>query len=291
MIEIVTAGMEATVQDQGRCGWAHLGVPRAGAADLGALALANRLVGNPADAAAIEFLLGNFSVRFKDPTSFALTGAPVPVILDGRTINMNTTTHAAAGQELVAERAIYGLRTYLSIAGGIEAELVLGSRSTDTLSGLGPTKLKDGDVLPVGTDKCVPGAPTDVVVENASVAGEIEVRFTRGPRAEYLSDEAQTLFESARWTVTSDINRVGARLEGPQLEYAADEQLPSEGMLVGSVQVPASGQPIVFLANHPPSGGYPIVGVVVSADVAKIAQAPPGKVLRFIAVPRDHFAG
>ncbi|PRZ40572.1 biotin-dependent carboxylase-like uncharacterized protein [Antricoccus suffuscus] len=284
MIEIVATGLEATVQDVGRSGWAHLGVPRAGAADLAAYDLANRLVGNPADAAAVEFLLGGLAVRFTEPTSFALTGAPVPVTLDGRGVDMATTTYAATGQKLVTGRAIYGLRTYLGVGGGIDVERVLGSRSSDTLSGLGPPRLTDGDTLPIGRHSGTSGTPTDVVVDTASATDEIEVRFIRGPRADFFSDQARELFEAARWTVSSDINRVGARLEGPRLEYAGDVQLPSEGMLVGSVQVPPSGQPIIFLANHPPSGGYPIIGVVIGADVGKVAQAEPGKTVHFRAV-------
>lgn len=284
MIEILSRGMEATVQDAGRRGWAHLGVPRAGAADLAAYELANRLLGNVPEAAAVEFLLGGFAVRFTEATSFVLTGAPVPATLDGRGVDMATATYAAPGQRLVAGKAIYGLRSYLGIGGGIDIDPVLGSRSTDTLSGLGSPRLFDGDTLPVGRHGGALGTPTDVVVDSATAASEIEVGFIRGPRADFFSAEARELFETARWTVSSDINRVGARLTGPFLRYADDVQLPSEGMLVGSVQVPASGQPIVFLANHPPSGGYPIIGVVLRADVGKIAQAEPGKTIHFRAV-------
>lgn len=284
MIEILSAGMEATVQDAGRPGWAHLGVPRAGAADLAAYDLANRLLGNSPEAAAVEFLLGGFAVRFTKATSFVLTGAPVAASLDGRGVDSATTTYAASGQKLVAGKAIYGLRSYLGVGGGIDVQPVLGSRSSDTLSGLGPPRLSDGDTLPVGRHGGASGTPTDVVVDSATAADKIEIRFIRGPRADFFSDKARELFETASWTVSSDINRVGARLDGPNLEYAEDVQLPSEGMLAGSVQVPASGQPIVFLANHPPSGGYPIIGVVVGADVGKIAQAEPGKTIHFRAV-------
>lgn len=285
MIEILSAGMEATVQDTGRRGWAHLGVPRAGAADLAAYDLANRLLGNSPEAAVVEFLLGGFAVRFTEATSFVLTGAPVAASLDGRGVDLATTTYAAPGQKLVAGRAIYGLRSYLGVGGGIDVPCVLGSRSSDTLSGLGPPRLSDGDTLPVGSHSGVSGTPTDVVVDSSTAAAGIEVRFIRGPRADFFTDDARELFESAWWTVSADINRVGARLDGPRLEYAEDAQLPSEGMLVGSVQVPASGQPIVFLANHPPSGGYPIIGVVIGVDVGKIAQAEPGKRIHFRAIP------
>jgi len=285
MIEIVSTGLEATIQDRGRRGWAHLGVPRAGAADLASYELANRLLGNADGDAAIEFLLGGFAVRFTEPTTFVLTGAPVPATLDDRGVDMATVTYAAKGQRLTAGRAIYGLRTYLGLGGGITTEPVLGSRSTDTLSGLGPPRLSDGKRLPVGVRRGVPGTPADVVVETATAADEIEVGYIPGPRADFFTDAARKLFESAAWSVTTDTNRVGARLDGRALEYAEDAQLPSEGMLVGSVQVPASGRPIVFLANHPPSGGYPIIGIVIAADVGRVAQAEPGKVIRFRALP------
>ncbi|MGI8459457.1 MAG: biotin-dependent carboxyltransferase family protein [Propionibacteriaceae bacterium] len=280
MIEIVRPGWEATVQDHGRCGLAHLGVPRAGAADRRSFDLGNRLLGNAVGAAALEFLLGGFVVRFTAATTFVITGAPVPAALDDRPMASDTWTYARPGQRLTAGPPPDGLRTYLGVGGGIATTPVLGSRSTDTLSGMGPGRLVAGDVLPVGPSPRAPGRPTDVVWSPCR-PGPSVLRFRWGPRHDWFTSAAREAFVASGWTVSTQIDRVGARLLGPKLTTIDERQLPSEGQLLGSVQVPPSGQPIVLLANHAPTGGYPVIGVVQQADVAVLAQLPPGRELRF----------
>ncbi|MBC3191083.1 biotin-dependent carboxyltransferase family protein [Pseudonocardia sp. C8] len=280
MIEIVRTGPQATVQDAGRVGHGHLGVPRAGAMDLRALEQANRLVGNPPGTAAIEILLGGVAIRFHADVSFALTGAPLVATLHGRPVHRNAWTYARRGEELVVcGRPLFGLYSYLAVAGGIAVEPVLSSRSTDSLSGLGPPALAAGDVLPIGSERGVPSEPGDVLLETASPDTVLDVRFQWGPRSDWFTGAARARLASTRWTISNEVNRIAARLTGPALEYARTDQLPTEGVHPGSVQVPPSGLPLLFLANHPPTGGYPVIAVVCERDLPRIAQAPPGTIL------------
>jgi biotin-dependent carboxylase-like uncharacterized protein len=282
-------GLRATVQDGGRVGHGHLGVPRAGAMDGLALAQANRLVGNPSMASAIEFMLGGLTIRFQRSAAFALTGAPVAASLGRRPVPLNTWVYARPGEVLSTGRTCYGLWSYLAVAGGIEVPTVLASRSTDTLSGLGPPPIAAGDVLLVGDRRGSPHTPADVFTTNATPARRIELRFRWGPRDDWFSSESRRVFVSATWTVSSDVDRIAARLTGPALVHSRKDQLPTEGVHLGSVQVPPSGQPLVFLANHPPTGGYPIIGVLHEDDVGRMAQAAPGTqvVLRPVAAARS----
>ena len=272
MIEVVRSGPLTTVQDLGRPGYAHLGVPRSGALDVPALRRANALVGNPPSAAVLEATLLGCAVRLTHGGRVAVTGAEAEVRVDG-TVVTTDVVDVPAGAVLEIGRATRGVRSYLAVAGGIDVEPVLGSRSTDTLAGLGPAKLAKGDTLPVGT---AGGGVQDVPDAPAGPAGELELGVRPGPRDDWFAPGE--LFRSA-YTISPVSNRVGARLSGPALTRARDGELPSEGVVLGAVQVPADGQPLVFLADHPTTGGYPVIGVV--DDVTPLAQARPGTTVRF----------
>ena len=278
-LEVLATGPLSTIQDLGRAGLAGIGVGTSGAADTASLRLANRLVGNDEDAAAIEVTCGGLALRATRDVTVALTGAPCPVTADGRGAAANAVLRVAAGTELRLGVPTRGLRSYLAVRGGIDVEPVLGSRSTDVLSGLGPDPLAPGAVLPVGA------APSRFpVVDAAPVAEhpeEVLLRVRPGPRADWFTDEALTALVSAPYEVTAESNRVGMRLDGPVLERSRDEELPSEGMVTGALQVPPLGTPTLFLADHPVTGGYPVIGVVLAADVAKAAQARPGQRVHF----------
>lgn len=276
MLEVVAAGVLTTVQDRGRVGWAHLGVPRAGALDRPALDLANRLVGNPSDAAGLETVLGGLVVRNAGPGRWAaLAGAGGPVL-----------RWWASGTELRVPAPATGVRTYLAVAGGIDATPVLGSRSTDTLAWLGPPRVTDGAVLPLGRPVGEP-APADV-----PPAGRVDaLRLVPGPRADWFAPDALDRLCATAWTVQPDSDRIGLRLAGPPLERARSGELPSEGMVLGAVQVPPDGQPVVFLADHPPTGGYPVIGVVHPDDLWWCAQRRPGETVRFAVVRRPAAPG
>ncbi|AIR97156.1 biotin-dependent carboxyltransferase family protein [Streptomyces glaucescens] len=283
-LAVVRAGALTTVQDLGRPGHAHLGVPRSGALDAPAAALVNRLVGNRPGAAVLETTLTGCAVRPRSDVTVAVGGAPCAVTVDGRPAAWGAPVRVPAGALLEAGPARAGVRSYLGVCGGIAVEPVLGSRSTDLLSGLGPVPLTDGAVLPLGT----PGGPparVDAAPQPAPPA-ELVLRVTPGPRDDWFTGRALREFTSRTYRVSAASNRIGLRTEGPALERARSGELPSEGMVLGAVQVPPDGRPVVFLADHPTTGGYPVIAVVRSADLPAAAQAVPGTPVRFVAVRR-----
>lgn len=278
---VVRAGALTTVQDLGRPGHAHLGVPRSGALDPRASRLANRLVGNPESAAVLETTLNGCTVRPRCTVTVAVGGAPCPVTVDGRPVAWGAPVRVPAGSVLEAGSAIRGVRTYVAFAGGIAVDPVLGSRSTDLLSGLGPAPLGDGAVLPLGR----PGGPPSRVgsgVPWPAPPAELVLRVRLGPREDWFTPSALSTLAGGAYRVSSASNRIGLRTEGPSLRRAVPGELPSEGMVLGAVQVPPDGCPVVFLADHPTTGGYPVVAVVDERDLAAAAQALPGTPVRFL---------
>lgn len=279
-VSVVRAGALTTVQDLGRTGYAHLGVPRSGALDPGAVRLVNRLLGNEEGAAVLETTVTGCAVRPRGAVTVAVGGAPCPVTMDGRPVAWGTVVRVGPGRLLEVGAAVRGLRSYVGFGGGVAVDPVLGSRSTDLLSGLGPAPLSDGQVLPLGAVTAVrgsvdappwPGPPDGLVL-----------RVRLGPRDDWFTPGALRTLATGVWRVSSASNRIGLRTEGPALERAVARELPSEGMALGAVQVPPDGRPVVFLADHPTTGGYPVVGVVREADLAAAAQAVPGTVVRFV---------
>jgi biotin-dependent carboxylase-like uncharacterized protein len=283
-LEIVRAGVRTTVQDLGRTGLAHLGVSRAGAVDAPALRLANRLVGNPEDAAGLEVTLGGCVLRPARPVTMAVTGAPCGLTVGGRPAGWAMPVAVPAGALVKLGHVSAGLRVYVAVDGGVAVPPVLGSRATDTLSGLGPPPVRDGDILPIGATV---GPPPEVDVAPCPLPPrELELRVRLGPREDWFTPAAIETFLTATYTVSTLTDRVGARLVGPPLTRAVTRELPSEGVVLGAVQVPANGQPLIFLADHPTTGGYPVVAVVHADDVPAVAQARPGTAVRFGCVRR-----
>ncbi|MFF8833094.1 biotin-dependent carboxyltransferase family protein [Streptomyces sp. NPDC015131] len=282
---VVRAGALTTVQDRGRPGHAHLGVPRSGALDPYASALANRLVGNGPGAAVLETTLDGCAVRPRRAVTVAVGGAPCPVRVDGRPAAWGAPVRVPAGAVLEVGAAVRGLRSYVAFAGGVAAEPVLGSRSTDLLSGLGPAPLRDGAVLPLGPPPAgAPGRGHGAVPDAVpwpGPPGELVLGVRQGPRDDWFTARALRTFATRAYRVSPASNRIGLRVEGPPLERAVPGELPSEGMVLGAVQVPPDGQPVVFLADHPTTGGYPVVAVVRERDLAAAAQAVPGTPVRF----------
>lgn len=276
-LTVLATGPLALVQDRGRPGLGGMGVGRSGAADRASHDLANRLVANDPAAATVEVTLGGLQVRAETDLTVAVTGAPAPAALDGTPVGHAAVLRLRAGQVLALGPPTTGLRSYLAVRGGVAVDPVLGSRATDVLSGLGPPPLQRGAVLPVGA------VPHRVpVLEQAPVGvptgGTLVLRARRGPREDRVQDD---LFARG-WTVSSRSDRIGARLDGDALRPVAGRgELPSEGVVRGAVQVPPSGEPVLFLADHPVTGGYPVVAVVLDADVDLAAQARPGQPVRF----------
>jgi biotin-dependent carboxylase-like uncharacterized protein len=279
---VVRPGALTLVEDAGRPGHAHLAVPRSGALDRAALAAANRLVGNPTDRAGLETTLTGVALRTTAPAIVAVTGARAAVTVDGRPVPMFQAVPVPAGGVLDVGTARAGLRSYVAVDGGIALEPVLGSCSTDVLSGLGPPPLRAGDVLPLG------GPPASgTLVENGPVpeagrpAGPVVLTIAPGPRQDWFTAAALATLVTGRYRASKDSNRIALRLDGPALERAVPDELPSEGLVLGAVQVPADGQPLVFLADHPTTGGYPVIAVVDDSDVDACAQVRPGDEVRF----------
>ncbi|HET6153250.1 MAG TPA: biotin-dependent carboxyltransferase family protein [Marmoricola sp.] len=272
---VLDPGALTTIQDLGRPGHAHLGVPRSGALDVPALRLANRLVGNPEGAPALETTLTGVRLGLRRGCRFAVSGAPCTVQVDGREQPWGSAVSAGAGAVVQIGPAVTALRSYVAFAGGILGERVLGSASTDLLSGLGPRPLTAGDELRLGTPYA---EPPDVTAMPTSLAGVLHLDL--GPRADWFATATLAALDGATYEVGGASNRIGLRLVGPALERRRDAglpaELPTEPMVLGAVQVPPSGQPVVFLADHPTTGGYPVIGVVRGADLPVCAQARPG---------------
>ena len=278
-LETVRGGALTTVQDLGRRGFAHLAVPRAGALDVPAMRLANRLVGNPEDTAVLETTLDGVALRAGRRCHVAVTGALAEVRVGERPAGWGVPLLVRPGEVIDVGPARYGVRSYLAVSGGIAVEPTMGSRSTDLLAGLGPAPVRTGSVLPlgpaVGEPACIDYAPYPLP------GGELHLTCYLGPRDDRITDGSIGLLRSATWTVSAQSNRIGLRLEGPTLRWRTSDELLSEGLVLGSVQVPTDGQPVLFLADHPATGGYPVVGVVPSPDVWLCAQAAPGTTIRF----------
>lgn len=278
-LEVLRTGPLATVQDLGRPGHAGIGVGVSGAADRGSLRLANRLLGNPEGAAAVETTFGGLEVRARRDLTVAVTGAPCPITVDGRGGAPNTVLRLPAGSSLCLGTPSRGLRSYLAVRGGVDVEPVLGSRSTDVLAGLGPDALVPGAVLPAGP----PPAQFPVVdaVPVVPLPEQLVLTVVPGPRDDWFTEQALETLLGEPYEVTPRSDRVGMRLDGPPLHRCREGELPSEGMVAGALQVPPTSTPTLFLADHPVTGGYPVIAVLPATEVDRAAQARPGQRLRF----------
>jgi len=324
-LTVIRPGMLTLVQDFGRHGHAALGVTGAGALDRAALARANRAVGNAPGAAGLEVLAGGIVLRAEQTVCIAVAGAQCELRIEAaggaddsalsRVAETDRALMLRAGEQLTVGRPFRGLRSYVALRGGIAGGSVLGSLAHDTLSGLGVAPLRAGDGLSLipmpdaetpadgGSLLCVLDTPQNESAEGRSPAegrnlggagGEgshadegSALRFVPGPRDDWFDPASLVAFEQATWVVSPRSNRVGLRLEGPPLARARSGELPTEGMVAGSVQVPPDGLPVLFLADHPTTGGYPVIGTVIDADLDRAAQLPPGAEVRFVAVDPD----
>lgn len=284
-LRVIAPGPFATIQDLGRPGLAHLGVPRSGAADRRSMALANRLVGNTEGAATIESTMGGLVVVADTTILVAVSGAQAAISVDGTPVGLGSAVRLPAGAQLRIETPTWGCRNYLGVRGGIDVSPVLGSRCTDSLSGLGPDPLSAGTLLDVGDD-ADHWPTTSVAPLNTDRPAVSALRTVAGPRPGRLR-APEDLF-IGEWEVTADSNRVGARLRrlagsgAPLLAHRPDPaNLRSEGIAHGSVQVPPAGAPVVFLADHPVTGGYPVVAVLTADALDLAGQLVAGMWVRF----------
>ena len=278
-LEVLATGPLALIEDLGRPGLAASGVSRSGAADRRAHWLANRLLGNPDDRATIEVAFGGFTARVHGgPIDIAVTGADTTPRVNGKRCGTNAIAHVPDGAVITLGRPATGVRSYLAVRGGIDVDPVLGSRSYDVLAKIGPAPLAVGDLLAVGA-----GAGAYPEVDQAPVAtipgGVVELRVTPGPRDDWFAEP--DLMVRTNWLVSNRTDRVGMRLVGMPLDYVhPGRRLPAEGAVRGAIQVPPDGFPIILGPDHPVTGAYPVVGVVVADDVDLLAQVRPGQTLR-----------
>ena len=271
-------GGPCLVQDGGRPGHAAIGVGLSGAADQASYRLGNRLLGNAEGAAALEVVLGGLELEAEGVVWVCVTGAPAPLLVNDRPEPTGAVLALRPGQRLRLGGPPSGVRSIVAVRGGIDVPPLLGSRSRDTLAGLGPEPVAPGDRLPVG--RAVAGEMRVDAVPPTRYDDAPVLRVVRGPRADWVTD-AEALVGRG-WRVGAESDRVGLRLEGePLVVVPGRGQLPSEGALRGAIQVPPDGLPVVFGPDHPVTGGYPVVGVVVDADTDRLAQLRPGEELRF----------
>lgn len=287
--EVIRPGTQLLIEDLGRPGQLRLGVGAAGAADKRSLRGANRTVGNPQAAPALEIAGGGAQIKFNCDTVVAFTGASGPrsiVSADGQEFPLKRGLPVAVepGDTVKIGAFHRGLRGYLAVRGSFDIEPQLLSCSTDTMSGIGPNPLQTGDRIKLGDypvtasvefdERLYPKLPTHDEV--------ITLQITLGPRTDWFTSAALKTLEQQEWTVTPQSNRVGVRLHGPiPLEREITEELVSEGAVRGAIQVPADGQPVIFLADHPVTGGYPIIGAISSKDLDVTGQLAPGMKVKF----------
>ncbi len=278
-LEILHPGPLALIQDLGRPGLAHLGVTSSGAADRRSHALANRLVANPDDRATIEVTMGGFSARVRGgEVDIAVTGADPAPRVAGTPFGANSIQHVRDGEVVSLGVPRSGLRSYLAMRGGIAVTPVLGSRSYDVLSAIGPLPLQPGDVLPIG-EPAEEYPEVDLAPVPPISVSPVELRVVPGPRDDWLSD-ADALVHTT-WMTSDRSDRVGMRLQGtPMRHRSPDRQLPSEGATRGAIQVPPNGLPVILGPDHPVTGGYPVVGVITDHDIDTLAQLRPGQQVR-----------
>ncbi|MGY4544093.1 KipI family sensor histidine kinase inhibitor [Arthrobacter sp. UYNi723] len=298
---ILSPGLQSLIQDLGRPGHAGLGVSSAGALDRSSLRRANRIVGNDPSAAVVESVAGGLRVQAVGDQVLAVAGAPSALTVvtpsdvpdsdardeetdqsrQVREVPMATAFALLDGEILTIGAPERGFRSYLAIRGGAAVDAVLGSRSTDTMSGIGPAPLAAGQLLGAGaaTSSNVVGNPE--LQPDFPDTGVTVLDIVPGPRHDWFDAAALESLCAQDWAVTPRSNRVGMRLDGQPLRRSRDGELPSEGTMAGALQIPPEGQPVLFLADHPITGGYPVIGVVVDHQLDLAAQVPIGGSIRF----------
>jgi len=283
-LTVISPGLLTTVQDLGRWGRQDYGVPVAGPMDALAHRIANAAVGNPADAATLEMTLLGPELRFEQDAIFAVAGADLEPTLDHRSVQRGVPTRARPGQVLRFGPPVSGTRAYLAIAGGVLTPPVLGSRATHVLSAMGGIDgrpLKAGDRLPLAAPGVRVGGRPWPHAAPASPARRARVRVLPGPQDDFFDEAAFERLQSTVFTISSQSNRMGYRLTGVAIPRASDREMVSDATVVGGIQVPSSGDPILLMADRQTSGGYPQIATVITADLPLAGQLAPGDQIEF----------
>lgn len=287
-ILVKTSGPLTTVQDEGRFFHQSSGIRPSGVMDVAAYEAANALVGNENGEAVLEMTFLGATLEFRSTAWFAVTGADMQAKLDGAPVERYRAIHAEAGQILAFGMAANGCRGYLAVRGGIDVPLVMGSRSTDMSAKLGGFEgraLKAGDVLSTIPDGG--WTPSDLRYDLPVYESAVEVRVIPGPQEEYFTASGVGTFFSSAYEISPNSDRMGLRLEGPEIESFSGTDIVSDGIVFGSIQVPSGGKPIILMADHQTAGGYAKIGTVLSFDLPKLAQARPGDTVRFTRISAE----
>lgn len=286
-LRVIRPGLLTTVQDLGRTGFQRFGVSVSGAMDPWALLAGNRLVGNPDQAAGLEIMLQGPELLFETEAAIAITGGDLSPTLDGRALPMWTAVAVKTGSKLSFGDRRNGSRAYLTVAGGIDVPLVLGSRAThlrSRIGGLQGLALGRQDILLCGQPPAA-GLPSIGRSVPATLrpfySASPTLRVVAGPQHELFSPEALGSFLSGPYLLTNHSDRMGYRLTGPSVERTGASDIVSDATCLGAIQIPASGQPILLMADRPTTGGYPKIAVVISRDIPLAGQLVPGDRLRF----------
>ena len=282
-LHILKPGLLTTVQDLGRYGHQASGVPVAGPMDTFSHRLANQLAGNSIDAATLEITLIGPDLIVEADTTMAIAGGQFEVTCDDRPLASGTSFSVTRGQRVRFGRLVEGARAYLAVAGGIQTPPVLGSRATHLVSHMGGFSgraLRAGDRVPI-----VSAAPTRPQRKSAGLTlptkGRALLRVMAGPQDGWFQADALRAIASVSFRISPQSNRMGYRLQGPPLVRAREDELISEPVGIGAIQVPAAGEPILLMADRQTAGGYPKIGYVISADLPIAGQLAPGDFIEF----------
>ncbi len=288
-IEILSAGPLTTVQDLGRFGYLESGIGSAGVMDRAAYAAANELVGNKNNEAVLELTLYGAQIRFSDEAVIAVTGADMNPVINGEAVEMYRALKVRTDDVLALGMAAAGCRAYIAVRGGIDVEPVMNSRSTDLKAKIGGfmgRKLSQGDILKIGESRALSHREEEKLfhkcLERPDYSGDVTVRVIEGPQEEYFTEKGIESFYGEAYKVLPESDRMGIRLSGDRVESKEATDIISDGIVFGSVQIPASGQPIILMADHQTTGGYAKIATVVSEDLSLLAQLKPGNTVSFV---------
>ena len=280
-ITILKPGVQTTIQDIGRYGYSHFGISSSGAADLFSFRLGNIIVGNPQELAGIEMTLLGGDFKFNSDAVIAITGSPFNLSLDSQEISYNQSIYVKKNQILSVGITKGGARSYLLVKGGIKTENYLNSKTTHVMSGMGGfmgRPLKKGDILEIDKNNKIniTNMPNNLDEINTS-----KIRINKGLQSSYFSDSTWAAFTSKMFTVSEVFSRMGIRLKGNPIHSSKGNEILTEGIPLGAIQVPGGGEPIISFVEHQTTGGYPKIANVISADLCKVGQLKPGDKFQF----------
>jgi 5-oxoprolinase (ATP-hydrolysing) subunit C len=281
-LKVIRAGPGTTIQDTGRIHWRRYGVTPSGPMDWAAFRTVNQVLGNDMNAAALEISIGGFEATCTEaPLELAFGGGGFVWTRDGKALPSAMRIKLHPGERLIAKPGAWGAWAYLAVAGGFDMPVEMGSRSTHLRSGIGGRMIQAGDCLPVLTSASSIGEPDARIAAPWLDRDTRPIRVLLGPQDDYFSADALSTLFCDSFNLTASADRMAYRFDGPKIGHALGFNIVSDGIALGAVQIGGDGQPLVLMADHQPTGGYPKIGTVVRADIGRLAQMRPGEICRF----------